>query len=50
MADLGASADARLRPGMEGAAKVVVDERNLAWIWARRLIDGVRLTSWAWLP
>ena len=49
-ADLGASADARLRPGMEGAAKIVVDERNLAWIWARRLIDWVRLKSWAWLP
>jgi RND family efflux transporter MFP subunit len=49
-ADLGSNADARLRPGMEGAAKVVVDERNLAWIWARRLIDWVRLKSWAWLP
>jgi RND family efflux transporter MFP subunit len=49
-ADLGANADARLRPGMEGAAKVVVDERNLAWIWGRRMIEWVRLKSWAWLP
>jgi RND family efflux transporter MFP subunit len=49
-ADLGASADARLRPGMEGAAKVDVDQRNLGWIWTRRLVDWLRLKWWAWLP
>ena len=49
-ADLGASADARMRPGMEGAAKIEVDERNLGWIWSRRLVEWLRLKSWAWLP
>jgi hypothetical protein len=49
-ADLGTNADARLRPGMEGAAKIEVDERNLGRIWTRRLVDWVRLKSWAWLP
>ena len=49
-ADLGAAADARLRPGMEGIAKVAVGERRLAWIWSRRLVDWMRLKGWAWLP
>jgi hypothetical protein len=49
-ADLGTNAGSRLRPGMEGAAKIEVDERKLGWIWTRRLVDWVRLKSWAWLP
>ena len=39
-----------LRPGMEGVGKVLVGERNLAWIWTRRLVDWVRLKLWAWWP
>jgi len=34
---------ARLRPGMEGVAKVTVDDRLLAWIWTRELANWVRL-------
>ena len=34
-----AGGDSRLRPGMEGVAKVEVDERRLISIWTRRLID-----------
>jgi RND family efflux transporter MFP subunit len=49
-AKLGAQADAHLRPGMEGVAKVHVDERRVAWIWTRRLVEWLRLKSWAWLP
>ena len=49
-AELGTNADSRLRPGMEGAAKIEVEERNLGRIWTRRLVDWVRLKSWAWLP
>jgi RND family efflux transporter MFP subunit len=43
-------ADPRMRPGMEGVAKVDVDERSLAWIWSRRMVDWLRLKAWAWLP
>jgi len=49
-ADLGSAADARLRPGMEGVAKIAVAEHRLAWIWSRRLVDWMRLKGWAWLP
>jgi len=40
----------RLRPGMEGVGKILVDERKLIWIWTRSLADWVRLTLWSWLP
>lgn len=40
----------RLRPGMEGVGKIVVDERKLIWIWTRSLVDWVRLKMWSWLP
>ena len=40
----------RLRPGMQGVAKIQVDERNLAWIWTRSFVDWLRLWLWTWLP
>ena len=40
----------RLRPGMEGVAKIEVARARLAWIWTRSLLDWVRLTAWQWLP
>jgi RND family efflux transporter MFP subunit len=43
-------AAARLRPGMEGVGKVVVDRRSLLWIWTHTMIDWLRLTLWTWLP
>jgi RND family efflux transporter MFP subunit len=49
-AQLEGGADARLRPGMEGVAKVSVDERGIAWIWTREIINWFRLKAWAWLP
>jgi hypothetical protein len=45
-----AGGDSRLRPGMEGVAKVEVDERRLISIWTRRLTDWLALKSWSWLP
>ena len=48
--DLSAGLDPRMRPGMEGVAKIDVEERRLAWIWSRRLIEWLRLKAWAWLP
>lgn len=41
---------ARLRPGMEGVAKVTVDERNLGWIWTREAANWIRLKAWSWTP
>jgi RND family efflux transporter MFP subunit len=43
-------ADLRLRPGMEGVAKVTVDERRLAWIWTREIVNWARLKLWSWTP
>jgi multidrug efflux pump subunit AcrA (membrane-fusion protein) len=40
----------RLRPGMEGVGKVVIDRRLLVWIWTHEVLDWVRLTLWSWLP
>jgi len=41
---------ARLRPGMEGVAKIVVQEQRLIWIWTRNLVNWARLKFWTWLP
>ncbi len=49
-AALDTQAHARLRPGMEGVAKIDIDERRLIGIWTRRLVDWLALKSWAWLP
>jgi hypothetical protein len=40
----------RLRPGMEGVAKIQIGERLLAWIWTHRIIDWFRLWFWSWWP
>ncbi len=40
----------RLRPGMEGIAKIAIGERKVLWIWTHRLVDWVRLFFWKWLP
>lgn len=39
-----------LRPGMEGTARIGVEERRLAWIWTHQLIDWLRLRIWSWWP
>jgi len=45
-----AAAGTRLRPGMEGVAKVRVGEEKLLWIWTHRLTDTVALALWRWWP
>jgi RND family efflux transporter MFP subunit len=42
--------DPRLRPGMEGVAKIDVEERRLVWIWTHRMVQWLQLKAWAWLP
>ena len=39
----------RLRPGMEGVAKVNAGRAQLVWIWTHRFFDWLRLQSWVWL-
>ncbi|MBF0400044.1 MAG: efflux RND transporter periplasmic adaptor subunit [Magnetococcales bacterium] len=40
------NSDERLRPGMDGVAKVLIGERRLIWIWTHRLTDWLRLQLW----
>ena len=40
----------RLRPGLEGVGKIGVEDRLLAWIWTRQVIDWLRLQLWTWMP
>ena len=40
----------RLRPGMEGVGKIVVDRRRLVGIWTRQVVDWFRLRLWGWSP
>ncbi|MCE8515215.1 HlyD family efflux transporter periplasmic adaptor subunit [Ruegeria pomeroyi] len=39
-----------LRPGMEGIAKITVDERPLLMIWTHGLRNWARMAVWRWLP
>ncbi|MFT4729436.1 MAG: hypothetical protein ACI9UN_003954 [Granulosicoccus sp.] len=41
---------AGLRPGMEGVAKIDIEQRRLGWIYFHKLFDLVRLSVWRWLP
>lgn len=39
----------QLRPGMEGIAKIEVDDRRYLWIWTREMVDWWRLLIWRWV-
>jgi RND family efflux transporter MFP subunit len=49
-AELGSGQSGQLRPGMEGVAKIEVEERRLVSIWTRELVNWIRIKLWAWLP
>lgn len=40
----------RLRPGMNGVAKLSVDERRTLWVWTRPFLHWLRLFVWRWVP
>lgn len=40
----------RLRPGMEGVAKIETGPRNLVWIWTHRFTNWLRLKAWSLWP
>jgi len=42
--------NSRLRPGMEGIARISIDQRNLFWIWTHKIHDWLRLWFWQWWP
>jgi hypothetical protein len=44
------SRDPRLRPGMEGVAKIEIGRRNIAWIWTHSLFDWLRIKTWSLVP
>ena len=39
-----------LRPGMQGIAKIDIDQRSYSWIYLHDLYDAIRLWLWAWWP
>jgi hypothetical protein len=43
-------ASERLRPGMEGVAKIAIEDRKLVWIWTHKAQNWLRLFLWTWLP
>jgi len=42
--------ESRMRPGMEGVAKIEIGREPLAWIWTRQASESLRLALWSWLP
>ncbi|MBL8385603.1 MAG: HlyD family efflux transporter periplasmic adaptor subunit [Burkholderiales bacterium] len=38
----------KMRPGMEGVAKIGAGQGSPLWIWTRRFVDWVRLKWWEW--
>lgn len=40
----------RLRPGMEGIGKIIIDRRRLIWVWTHKAFDWLRLKVWRWFP
>lgn len=48
-ARLGPSSE-RLRPAIEGVAKIEIGRRRLIWIWTHDAIDWLRVWLWKWLP
>jgi hypothetical protein len=36
-----------MRPGLQGVARITVDERPLAWVLLHRLIDWARIAAWS---
>ena len=39
-----------LRPGMQGAARIEIDERSVGWIWTHEFVQWLRLWLWSWWP
>ena len=42
--------DNRIRPGMEGVAKIDVGRRSVVWVWGHPLFHWVRIKLWGLIP
>jgi len=42
--------DSRLRPAMEGVAKIDAGRRSFVWIWTHELMYWLRVKLWALIP
>lgn len=40
----------KLRPGMEGVAKIAIGQRKLIWIWTHKITHWFRMFLWSWWP
>jgi len=40
----------RLRPGMQGYGKIIIEKRNLLWIWTHDLVNAIKLWFWSVVP
>ena len=40
----------RLRPNMEGVARLDAGRARLIWIWTHHLVESARLALWSWWP
>lgn len=47
-ASLAAADASRVRPGLQGVARIEVGHATLGWIWTHRLIDRLRIAWWRW--
>ncbi len=45
-----ADPDERVRPAMEGTAKIEAGEASLLWIWTHSFFDWLRIRAWSWVP
>jgi len=36
-----------MRPGLQGVARIAVDQRAIAWVLTHRLVDWVRIAAWS---
>lgn len=39
-----------LRPGMQGAGRIEIEERSVGWIWTHELVQWLKLWLWSWWP
>jgi hypothetical protein len=40
----------RLRPNMEGVARLEIGRARLIWIWTHHLVEAARIELWSWWP
>ena len=39
-----------LRPGMQGTARIEIEDRSVGWIWTHGLVQWLKLWVWSWWP